>query len=190
MTAPAPVFSASEAQNPTMLVFNEKRRTAAADLEVIKDAQGGHAAFMVKQEPITLSGRRTLVDASTGIAVGQMRNRRVPGRWDEYYVSSMTNERKCNVRRGSRGKCDSADIFVGDEKVGEAIGSWREKSFGIVIENRMAAKFSLQCGSSQGSGEISPNDDAEPSFCVEVQAGHDVSFVALLTLVLRDLFSS
>ena len=72
--------------------------------------------------------------------------------------------------------CD-ADIYLGDTIIGEAAGSWSRKSFKITIEGDQVAV-----------GSRNVLTFGADSYCVEISAGVDSAFIAMIVMALDELY--
>lgn len=138
--------------------------------------------FEIKASKMTLSERRTLVDAN-GAEVGQLRKKKSPAMHATCYIGTMADEKKCAVKKKGLTdltKCD-ADIYLGDNVIGEVTGNWRAKSFKVSIGGDQVADVHRKTGA---TGHLLNAD----SYCMDIVAGVDTAFISMVIIALDELY--
>ena len=134
--------------------------------------------FKIQQASISLSERRQLLD-STGKIIGQYRKQKLSFMLPAVYIGTPQNENKCMLKlKDGETSCNSADIYMDGKVIGDAFGSWQNKSYEIKIKGTLAA--SVQRTRIPGS-----TDD---HYGIEILKGVDVAFIVLLTLALDEIY--
>jgi len=182
MTNLTPIAPNLAASGPTTLVFKEKKGlTLTGDSGKVLD-KDGNVVFEVDAHAMTMSERRTLKDAS-GAKIGQVRKKKTPGLHAACYIGTMDDEKKCMVKvKGMLNpiKCD-ADIYIGDEVVGEATGNWRAKTFTVTMGGNQVATVTRKTGI---TGHLFDAD----SYFIEVADGLDTAFASMVVIALDELY--
>merc|ERR1712157_40425 len=176
-----PVATHLQANVPTSLYFKENSFGLTGDSGTVKD-ENGNIVFKIKAKHLTLSNRRTLLD-SDGNAIGQFRSKRTPTIHKQYYLGPTDDVKRCSVKlKGMLNplNCD-ADIYMGEQIVGKALGNWRAKRYSINIFDKPVASIYRK------RTVASTILDAD-SYCIDIIEGVDTAFITLVTVALDELY--
>ena len=77
-------------------------------------------------------------------------------------------------------KCD-ADIYVGNNVVGEVSGNWRAKSYTVTIDGNQVAEVKRKTGA---AGHLLDAD----SYYIDMVAGVDAAFMSMVVIALDELY--
>ena len=77
-------------------------------------------------------------------------------------------------------KCD-ADIYLGDNVIGEASGNWRAKSFKVDLHGKRVATICRKTGL---MGRLLDAD----SYVIEIAAGVDTAFISMIVIALDEIY--
>jgi len=178
----APIAPECKASAPTTLYLKEKKMSLSGDSAAVKDSDGNDM-YKINAHLATMSARRTLSDSS-GKELGQVRKKKTPGLHPTCYVGTMSDEKKCSVKvKGmmNPAKCD-ADIYVGNDVVGEASGNWRAKTFSIQISGKEVASIKrVTSAASLALGADSYSIEVCRSCCVSLFAMRSTSLSQSVT---------
>eukprot|EP00568_Trieres_chinensis_P011916 CAMPEP_0183295118 /NCGR_PEP_ID=MMETSP0160_2-20130417/3196_1 /TAXON_ID=2839 ORGANISM="Odontella Sinensis, Strain Grunow 1884" /NCGR_SAMPLE_ID=MMETSP0160_2 /ASSEMBLY_ACC=CAM_ASM_000250 /LENGTH=185 /DNA_ID=CAMNT_0025456545 /DNA_START=120 /DNA_END=677 /DNA_ORIENTATION=+ len=180
MSALAPFAPQLVTSEPRVFTMKEKKLSLTGDSAYVKDHQG-NTVFRIKANLISMSARRVLKDAS-GKELAQARRKKTPGLHPTYYLGTMSDEKKVHLReKGILNPLNSnATIIIDGNEVGKVKGNWRAKSFTVTINDSEVMTVSRK------TNMTSLILDAD-SYCLNVGAGMDPVFAALIVVGLDEL---
>lgn len=177
----APIAPRFKAHAPTTLILKEKSISMTGDSATIKNEKG-ETMFKIDANIFSMSEKRGLVDAQ-GQLIGHLRKKKMPGLHHTVYIGTNDDEERVHIMH--KGKLNplksEAEISIGGNVVGKASGNWRAKQFDITINGREAGKIARK------TNLTSVVSDAD-TYHIEIQAGVDLAFMALLCEALDELF--
>ena len=164
------------------LYLKEKTWSLSGDSGSVKD-ENGNIVFKVDAKRMSLSQRRDLVDANGNI-VGQLRRKKSPALHKALYIGTPDDEKHCMVKlKGTFNitTCD-ADIYLGDEVIGEVSGNWRAKEYSIKVNDTVIAD-------AKRKRTTASTFMGADSYCIEIEKGVDTAFVTLITLAFDEMYN-
>ena len=175
-----PIATHLQANKPTTLYFSEKMRHLVGNSGKIKDGNG-NTVFEIKAVHWTFSNRRFLLD-SKGNTLGQFRRKNMCSMNNIYYFGPINDEKRCAVKlKGMLNplKCE-ADIYIGKEIIGKALGSWKLKMLEIEVFHEVVAIVDRK-------KTLKSTSMDEDTCCVKIIKGVDTAFITLVIMAL-DMF--
>ena len=177
----APIAPHLKTSQQNSLHLSEKSASLSGDSANVKD-ENGNIVFSIKAKHMTLSERRELLDSS-GKTIAQLRRKKSPGMHLALYIGTPDDDKHCMVKAKDAlniTNCN-ADIYLGDDVIGEAKGNWKAKVYEIKIKDRLVANVTRK----KTASSIFMDAD---SYCIDVCEGVDTAFVTLVALALDELY--
>lgn len=185
----APIVPQHATVQPTKLSLKERHAALSGDDARIKDSKG-NTVFQMRSEMLSLSQRRTMVDAH-GTVIAQLRHKKmdfVP----TIYIGTPKNEKKVVLKSSGllSGSSCNASISIDGEKVGKVEGDYRAENFSIQIDGHEIATLRRKRNTAHYGKNLAGADSYNIS--VTPPAGGrrpvDLAFVSLIAVAIDELY--
>ena len=177
----APIASELKTPSPCTLTLTKKALSLFKQETIVKN-DNDKLFFKIASSLFSIGHHRVIQDHK-GKPIGQFRRNNVPLTCQTFYIGTMDDETICSMKMKGLldfTKCE-ADIYLGDDIIGEVVGMANSRYFTIKIKNTIVAKIQKK--------PLTSFFVEDETYRIYINEGVDSVFVVMIMIVFDELFN-